>query len=96
MTEQEQKIWDEAWEQGRKRGVEQGERAMRYTKFIQPLLRCILMGFMFALGTVFAIGALGFLLVGSYDNILISLLGFIIGGVISGSSFGVFAYLVGN
>ena len=91
MTEQEQKIWDEAWEQGRKRGVEQGKYEMRYAEFVQPLLRYILMGFMVALGVIFGIGAIAFLCV---TNLVISLIGLFISGSLCGIAWAVFIYFL--
>ena len=91
MTEQEQKIWDEAWEQGRKRGVEQGKYEMRYAEFVQPLLRYILMGFMVALGVIFGIGAIAFLCVA---NLVIGLIGLFISGSLCGIAWAVFIYFL--
>ena len=93
MTEQEQKIWDEAWEQGRKRGVEQGKYEMRYAEFIRPLLRYILMGFMVALGVIFGIGALAFMIV-RFADLVIGLIGLFISGSLCSVAWAVFAYFV--
>ena len=91
MTEQEQKIWDEAWEKGYKRGVEQGKFEMRYAEFVQPLLRYILMGFMVALGIIFGIGAIAFIVV-CFANLVIGLIGLFISGSLCGITWAVFLY----
>ena len=93
MTEQEQKIWDEAWEQGRKRGVEQGKYEMRYAEFIQPLLRYILLGLTIAFGFLFGVGAIAFIIV-CFTNLLFGLIGLFISGSLCGVAWGVFVYLM--
>ena len=93
MTEQEQKIWDEAWEQGRKRGVEQGKYEMRYTELIQPLLRYILMGFMVALGVIFGIGAIAFIAV-CFVDLIAGLIGLFISGSLCGIALAIFIYFL--
>lgn len=93
MTEQEQKIWDDAWEQGYKRGVEQGKFEMRHAEFIQPLLRYILMGFMVALGIIFGIGAIAFIVV-CFANLVIGLIGLFISGSLCGIAWAVFIYFL--
>ena len=93
MTEQEQKIWDEAWEQGREYGVEEGKREMRYIEFIQPLMRYILMGFMVALGVISGVGAIAFMVV-CFANFVIGLIGLFISGSLCGVAWAVFAYFI--
>ena len=93
MTEQEQKIWDEAWEQGRKRGVEQGKYEMRYAEFVQPLIRYILMGLLTALGIIFGIGAIAFMVV-CFANLLVGLIGLFISGSLCGVAWAVFVYFL--
>ena len=93
MTEQEQKIWDEAWEQGRKRGVELGKYEMRYAEFVQPLLRYILMGFMVALGIIFGIGAIAFIVV-CFVDLIAGLIGLFISGSLCGIAWAVFIYFL--
>ena len=93
MTEQEQKIWDEAWKKGREYGVEEGKHKMRYTKFIQPLMRYILMGLMVALGVIFGIGAIVFVIV-CFTNLIAGLIGLFIGGSLCGVALAVFIYLL--
>lgn len=93
MTEQEQKIWDEAWERGYTCGVEQGKFEMRHAEFIQPLLRYILMGLMVALGVIFGIGAIAFVIV-CFTNLLIGLIGLFISGILCGIAWAVFVYFL--
>ena len=93
MTEQEQKIWDDAWEQGYKRGVEQGKFEMRYAEFIQPLVRYILMGLLAALGIIFGIGAIAFMIV-CFADLLIGLIGLFISGSLCGIAWAVLVYFL--
>ena len=93
MTEQEQKIWDEAWEQGRKRGGEEGKREMRYAKFIRPLMRYVLMGLMVALGVIFGVSAFVCICVFGVTNFVIGFIGLLIGGSLCGVAWAIFAYL---
>lgn len=92
MTEQEQKIWDEAWEQGRKRGVEEGKREMRYAKFIRPLMRYVLMGLMVALGVIFGVLSIACMCV-LFADAVIGFIGLLIGGSLCGVAWAIFAYL---
>ncbi len=92
MTEQEQKIWDEAWEQGYKYGVEEGKRKMRYAKFIQPLMRYILMGLMVALGVIFGVFSVA-CMCGLFVDAVIGFIGLLIGGSLCGVSWAIFVYL---
>jgi hypothetical protein len=92
MTEQEQKIWDEAWEQGRKRGVEEGKREMRYAKFIRPLMRYVLMGLMVALGVIFGVLSIVCML-GLFTDAVIGFIGLLISGSLCGVAWAIFAYL---
>lgn len=87
MTEQEQKIWNEAWE----RGFERGKFEMRYAKFIQPLIRYALMGLLVALGIIFGLGAVAFMIV-CFADLLIGLIGLFISGSLCGVAWAVFAY----
>lgn len=93
MTEQEQKIWDEAWDRGYKRGVEQGKCEMWRTEFIQPLLRYILTGFMIALGIIFGIGAIAFMIV-CFADLVVGLIGLFISGSLCGVAWAIFAYFL--
>ena len=93
MTEQEQKIWDEAWEQGRKRGVEEGKREMRYAKFIRPLMRYVLMGLMVALGVIFGVLSIA-CMCGLFVNAVIGFISLLIGGSLCGVAWAIFAYLL--
>ena len=93
MAEQEQKIWDEAWEQGRKYGIEEGKREMRYTKFIRPLMRYVLMGLMVALSVIFSAGAIAFMIM-CFTDLLIGLIGLLISGSLCGVAWAIFAYLL--
>ena len=93
MTEQEQKIWDEAWEQGRKRGVEQGKYEMRYAKFIRPLMRYVLMGLMFTLGVIFGVLSI-VCMFGLFADAIIGFIGLLISGSLCGVAWAIFAYLL--
>jgi uncharacterized membrane protein len=93
MTEQEQKIWDEAWEQGRKYGVEDGKREMRYTKFIRPLMRYVLMGLMVALGVIFGVFSVA-CMCGLFVDAVIGFIALLIGGILCGVAWAVFVYFV--
>lgn len=93
MTEQEQKMWDEAWQRGYERGVEQGKYEMRYAEFIQPLIRYILMGLLVALGIIFGIGAIAFMII-CFADLLIGLIGLFISGSLCGIAWAVFVYFL--
>ena len=92
MTGQEQKIWDEAWKKGREYGVEEGKREMRYTKFIQPLMRYILMGLMVALGVIFGVFSFACMFELFVDAVL-GFIGLLISGSLCGVAWAIFAYL---
>ena len=92
MTEQEQKIWDEAWEQGRKYGVEEGKHEMRYAKFIRPLMRYVLMGLMVALGVIFGVFSVA-CMCGLLVNAVIGFICLLISGSLCGVAWAIFAYL---
>ena len=89
MTDREKGIWQEGFEEGRK----QGRFDTRHEEFIQPLLRYILMGFMVALGIIFGIGAIAFMIV-CFANLLIGLIGLFISGSLCGIAWAVFIYFL--
>ena len=93
MTEQEQKIWDEAWEQGYKYGIKEGKREMRYTKFIRPLMRYILMGLMVALGVFFGVLSIA-CMCGLFVDTVIGFIGLLISSSLCGVAWAVFAYFL--
>lgn len=92
MTEQEQKIWDEAWKKGREYGFEEGKREMRYAKFIRPLMRYVLMGLMVALGVIFGVFSIACMF-GLVADAVIGFIGLLINGSLCGVAWAIFAYL---
>ena len=89
MTDREKGIWQEGFEQGRK----QGRFDTRHEEFIQPLIRYILMGLLVALGIIFGIGAIAFMVV-CFANLLIGLIGLFISGSLCGIAWAIFIYFL--
>lgn len=89
MTEQEKKLWTKAYEQGHK----DGRFERRHEEFVKPLLRYILMGIMMALGIVFGIGAIAFMIV-CFMDLVIGLIGMLGCGIACGTAFAVWCYFI--